>query len=101
MSRRIADVLPVQDHYYLLSDGTRFAKHGTETCNGIVVFTNLERAEQFQMTVGKGLNFEPCKVTAGRFLAEAEKVGAFCLAEGLRVTVCQIAKTNDSTGTEK
>jgi hypothetical protein len=26
----LADVIPVQDHYYLLSDGTKFARHGTE-----------------------------------------------------------------------
>ena len=92
MTIQIHDVLPIQDYYYLLANGEQFAKHGTTKAHGVVVFTNLERAEQFRMTVGKNMEFEPCRVTAEEFLSEAERVGAFCVVQGEFVAVCPIKR---------
>lgn len=88
------DVLPVRDHYWLLHDGEKYARHGTEDCNGVLVFDCQERAEQFMLTVGKALpDFKPVKVTPAAFLEEVKRVGAFTVAEGsLKVRVCEISK---------
>ena len=84
----IADVLPIQKHYWLLHDGNKYAKHGPKELNGLLVFCYQERAEQFCLTVGKALpKFQPVKVSAETFLAEAKRVGAFCMAEGLLLKV--------------
>lgn len=85
----IGDVLPLQSHYYLLSDGRRFARHGSKNYNGVLVFTNLERAEQFYMTIGNSMpKYQPVKVAAADFIAEAVEAGAFSLASGIDVKVC-------------
>jgi len=92
--KTIAHVLPVQDNYYLLYDGTQYARHGSDVNKtGLLVFANLERAEQFCITVGKGLSkFVPTKVSADEFLRLCEEHGAFCVAEGMSVKVCSIVK---------
>lgn len=91
--KTVADVLPVQDHYYLLHDGEKYARHGTEEANGLLVFPNLERAEQFCMTVGRALPaFQPKRVTAEQFISLAEDLGAFCIADRLGVAVCLISE---------
>jgi hypothetical protein len=85
-------VLPVQPHYYLLSNGLRYARHGTESANGLLVFTNLERAEQFVMTVGVGLpEFQPVKVAAENFLAILMGYGGrLCMTDRLGVLIATI-----------
>jgi hypothetical protein len=92
--RCIADVLPDRDHYWMLHDGERYARHGTAEKYGVLVFDCLERAEQFLLTVGKALPaFRPVKVSPTAFLKEVRRAGAFCLAEGaLGVRVCEISK---------
>lgn len=85
-ARKLTDLLPAQDHYYLLSDGERYARHGNLDASGIVVFANLERAEQFCLTVGRGLPaFQPVRVSAEQFVRAFEEAGAFCVAEGTMV----------------
>jgi hypothetical protein len=89
---RIGEFLPAQDHYYLLSDGERYARHGNLDANGIVVFPNLERAEQFCLTVARNLpGFRPLRVSAEEFIRAYEEAGAFCLAQGTRVIVARLA----------
>jgi len=84
----LTDLLLVQNHYYLLTDGTRFARHGTPQTNGLLVFANLERAEQFCVTVGKSLPmFMPVKVSVEEFMEIVKGIGAICVAEGLTVRV--------------
>ena len=96
LSSRLPDVLPVRDHYWMLHDGEKYAKHGSEERNGVLVFLCQERAEQFVLTVGKALpQFQPIKVSALGFFREAEQVGAFAIADGLSVTVCEISKAVD------
>lgn len=86
--KSLADLLPVQEHYYLLHDGVKFAKHGTPEADGLLVFEDRERADQFCLTVGKALPaFQPVKVDAEEFMRLFEEVGAVCVAEGLSVTV--------------
>lgn len=96
-SSKIGDVLPARDHYWLLHDGEKYAWHGTEHKNGVLVFTCQERAEQFMLTVGKALPaFRPVKVSPEALLTEAERAGAFAVAEGvLKVTVCEIRKGDE------
>ena len=82
---------PVND--YLLTNGTMFARHGTPDVNGVLVFANLERAEQFCMSIGKYLPmFVPVKVSAEEFLEIAEDIGAVCVSEGLTVRVGTIRR---------
>lgn len=86
------DVLPIKEHYWLLHDGETYARHGTVELNGLLVFTCQERAEQFCLTVGKGLpSFKPVKVSADRFLAKVLETGAFCLAQGLSLTIITLS----------
>lgn len=79
---KLTDVLPLQDHYYFLWDGKRFANHGASLKNcGVLVFANLERAEQFMLTVGRGMpEFKPQQVSLAEFFTEWEKAGAICLS---------------------
>ncbi len=91
-ARKLTDLLPAQDHYYLLSDGERYARHGNLDASGIVVFANLERAEQLCLTVARNLPaFQPVRVTAEEFVGAYEEAGAFCVAEGSRVIVARPA----------
>ena len=95
--RSLADLLPLQDHYYLLTDGTKYAHHGTQDANGLLVFANLERAEQFCMTVGKGLpTFVPVKVPLSLFMDIVEEIGAVCVTEGLSVRVGTMANNHEA-----
>ena len=99
-TRTIGDLLPAQDSYYVLHDGKRYAKHGNEEANGLLVFNNRERAEQFCMTVGKGLPaFRPLRIDAEKFLELIDEMGAICIAEGLRVTVATITGGLDMRAT--
>jgi hypothetical protein len=91
--RTLANILPVQPHYYLLSNGLHYARHGTEDLNGLLVFTNLERAKQFMITIGKGLpEFQPVKVAAEELLPILlEYGGRLCIVDHrLSMTVATI-----------
>jgi hypothetical protein len=82
----LTDLIPIQDYYYLLTNGAMFARHGTLDTNGVLVLANLKRAEQFCMRIGKYLPmFVPVKMSAEEFLEIAEAIGAGCVAEGLTV----------------
>jgi len=84
----LSSLLPVQEHYYLLFDGTRYAQHGTPVNHGLLVFTNLEQAEQFGMTVGQFLpQFRPVRVEGKELLREIAKVGAICRADAAGFTI--------------
>lgn len=84
----LADLLPAQQHYYLLHDGDKYARHGPENANGILVFPSVESAEQFRLTVGIGLPaFKPVRSDAINVLQLIEDAGAVCVAEGLSVRV--------------
>lgn len=87
-TKSLADLLPAQEHYYLLHDGVKFARHGTPVATGLLVFEGRERADQFCQTVGKALPaFQPVKVGAEEFMRLVEEVGAVCVVEGPSVTV--------------
>ena len=87
-TKSLADLLPVQEHYYLLHDGVKFARHGTPVAIGLLVFEDRERADRFCQTVGKALPaFQPVTVGAEEFMRLVEEVGAVCRADGLSVTV--------------
>lgn len=84
--------LPARDNYWLLHNGQKYAQHGTEDKNGVLVFSCQELAEQFLLTVGKALpEFKPVKVSFTTFFEEAQRAGAFAVPEGsLKVRVCEI-----------
>jgi hypothetical protein len=86
-------VLPRQAHYYMLSDGSRYARHGKAEANGLLVFAILERAEQFMMTIGAALpEFKPVKHTAEEVLAVVvANGGRLCVTDNrLAATVATI-----------
>lgn len=90
-TKSLADLLPAQEHYYLLHDGVKYARHGTGEANGLLVFENRERADQFCLTVGKALPaFQPVMVGADDFMRLVEEVGAVCMADGLKVVVATL-----------
>jgi hypothetical protein len=90
-TRSLAELLRTQDHYYLLHDGTNYARHGTAGSNGLLVFETREGADQFHQTVGKALPaFQPIRVEAEEFLRLCDEVGAVCMAEGLKVVVATL-----------
>lgn len=93
---RISNVLPTRDHYWLLHDGEKFARHGTDEKNGVLVFECQERAEQFLLTVGKELpTFKPVQVHPATFVKEAKRMGAFSVPGGeLGLKVCEISKAD-------
>lgn len=95
--RILADILPAQPHYYLLSNGNRYARHGKEELNGVLVFTIRERAEQFMMTIGVGMpEFHPVKVAAEDLLPVLkESGGRLCIANYLGVTVATLREDNN------
>src|SRR5262245_61262371 len=87
-NKTLADILPAQEKYWLLSDGERYAMHGTDEVHGVLVFLLQEQAEAFHMTVGKGLpQFQPVQVSLKEMLAAMVEAGGIALAHGLRVTV--------------
>jgi hypothetical protein len=93
-TKTLADILPVQDHYCLLHDGVKYARHGTGEANGLLVFEDREGADQFCQTVGKALPaFQPVRVDAEEFLRLFEEVGAVCVADGLKIVVATLRPT--------
>lgn len=93
MRGTLADIIPGQDRYYLLTDGTSYARHGTEDANGLLVFSILERAEQCCMTLAKNTAFFPVRVSGHEFLELAVKYGSICVAEGRNVTIATLRTT--------
>lgn len=89
---RLTDLITLQDHYYLLTDGTKYARHGSEEANGLLVFANLDRAEQFCLTIVARTNlpFVPVKVSGPDFLEHALAAGAICVVDGLTARVGRI-----------
>jgi hypothetical protein len=84
----IFDILPIQDHYYLLNNGDRYAIYGKEPLSGLLVFANREQSEEFRMNYGIGLpEFITVKVSAEEFLEQAAKFGGFCISQGLTANV--------------
>ena len=91
--KSLADLLPVQEHYYLLNNGKQYARHGTDDANGLLVFETRQGADQFCQTVGKALPaFQPVRVDAEEFMRLGEEVGAVCMAEGLKVVVATLGR---------
>ena len=83
-TKTLADVLPAQEHYYLLHDGVKFARHGTPEAIGLLVFEDRERADQFCLTVGKAMPaFLPVRVDVDDFMSLVEEIGAVCVVDGL------------------
>ena len=93
----LGGVLPIQDHYFVLFDGQRYARHGHSTGSiGVVVFLTVEKAETFCRTVGVGLpSFKPTRVSAETFHRLYKEAGAFCVAEGLTVKDCSRVTIKD------
>lgn len=90
-TKSLADLLPAQEHYYLLHDGVKFARHGTPEAIGLLVFEDRERADRFCQTVGTDLPaFKPVRVDVDDFMRLFEEVGAVCVAEGMCVTVATL-----------
>ena len=95
----LADILPVQEHYFLLFDGKRHAKHGTPERDGLLVFDTREAADRFCQTVGKALPaFVPVRVDAEEVMRLVEEVGAVCVADGLNVVVGSLAQPCNPEG---
>lgn len=100
-TKSLADLLPAQEHYYLLHDGVKFARHGTPEAIGLLVFEDRERADRFCLTVGKALPaFQPVRVGAEEFLRLVEEVGAVCMADGLKVVVATMGPRRSRPGTQ-
>ena len=84
----LADMLPVQNEYYLLSNGEKFARFGHGNANGLLVFETIEKANEFWQTVGVGIpEFKPVNVDAETLLTLIEEIGAICVTDGLNVGV--------------
>jgi hypothetical protein len=85
-----ADLLPVQDNYYVLAEGDRLAKFGPDAENvGVLVFADLERAKQFSESVAVGSEFKPkimsadstCNlIEAGQTICVVDEIGGVTLA---------------------
>lgn len=74
--------LPSQPHYYLVSDGVRYAKFRMRQYSGLHVFTLLANAVQFVIAIGGG-EFQPVKVTAEELLPILMENGGQLLADYL------------------
>ncbi|KAA5538605.1 hypothetical protein FYK55_27345 [Roseiconus nitratireducens] len=84
----LADILPIQNDYYILSNGDTYARFGHGGTNGLLVFDTMEKASDFCSTVACGVpEFQPVKVEAERLLMLIEEVGAVCVTDGLNVGV--------------
>ncbi len=84
----LADMLPVQKHYCLLSNGEKYARFGHGKKNGLLVFETLEKANEFCETVGYGIpEFKPVIVDAETLLNLIEEIGVICVTDGLNVGV--------------
>jgi hypothetical protein len=88
----LADMLPVQKHYCLLSNGEKYARFGHGKKNGLLVFETNEKANEFCETVGVGLpEFKPVIVDAESLLTLIEEIGAVCVTDGLNVGVAVLS----------
>lgn len=93
----VNELLPNQDHYWVLHNGKRCGVHGGDLgCSGLLVFPNRERAAQFCMTVVKGAafydrsmkKFKPKKISRDNFWRLVnERYGAFCVSSGGKIVV--------------
>lgn len=87
-NQTLADMLPVQKHYCLLSDGENYARFGHGKENGLLVFETIEKANEFCETVGYGIpEFKPVIVDAETLLTLTEEIGVICVTDGLNVGV--------------
>ncbi len=95
--KQLGDVLPIQDHYFVLYDGKQYARHGISSdAVGVVVFPTLQKAEAFYESVGVGLpQFKPTRVSAELFYRLCEEAGRFCVAEGTMVGVSSSVTVKD------
>lgn len=100
-TKSLADLLPVQEHYYLLHDGGKFARHGTPEATGLLVFDDRKRADRFCQTVGTALpDFRPLRVDAEEFTQLVEEIGAVCVVDGLKVVVGTLRPWQSKPGTQ-
>lgn len=100
-TKSLADLLPAQEHYYLLHDGVKFARHGTPEAIGLLVFEDRERADQFCLTVGNALPaFKPVRVDVDEFMRLVEEVGAVCVVDGVKVFVGTLRPLRSRPGTQ-
>ena len=84
----LADMLPVQDHYCLLSNGKMYARFGHGKEIGLLVFESNEKAKNFCATVGVELpEFQPVTVDLETVLTLIEDIGAICVTDGPNVGV--------------
>lgn len=93
----VNDLLPDQDHYWVLHNGKRCAVHGGDLGrSGLLVFGNRERAEQFCLTIVKKAarhdrnmkKFKPKKISRDNFRRLVnERYGAFCVSSGGKIVV--------------
>jgi hypothetical protein len=95
----IENFLPKQEQYYLIRKGKEYALFGKSIQpneHGLLVFPNLERAEQFCMTIANRAGVlhskvsVPERVSAERLHVEVRKVGGVCVVEGLQVFVAAL-----------
>ena len=105
MTKAVYGLLPIQEQYFLIRRGNKYATFGGSTRPGhygLLVFANLERAEQFCMTVANRPGFKrsnksvPVRVSADALHSEALRIGAVCVVEGLQITVARIAEDERS-----
>lgn len=100
-TKSLADLLPAQEHYYVLHDGVKFARHGTPEAIGLLVFEDRERADRFCQTVGTALpNFRPLRVDAEEFTQLLEEIGAVCVVDGLKVVVAKLRPRKSKSDTQ-
>jgi len=87
----LGDVLPVQSHYYILSDGKHVAVHGSPDERGVLIFICAEQAEEFVndgrvVIDGHVPLLKPEPITSAQLLSILRRVG-ICIADatGYRV----------------
>lgn len=84
----LADMLPVQNQYCLLSNGQKYALYGHGIKEGLLVFDTIEKANEFCETVSVGQpEFKPVIVDAESLLTLIEEIGAVCVTYGSQVGV--------------
>lgn len=85
-------MFPIQSHYWLLSDGDRYALHGTPRSFGVLVFFDQGAAEKFVRTVGYRLpQFQPVKVARQKFLSIVkEHYGRVATSDAGTVAVAKV-----------
>lgn len=93
----VNELLPNQEHYWVLHNGKRCAVHGGDLGrSGLLVFGNRERAEQFRLTIVKRAarydrsmkKFKPKKISRDNsWRLVNERYGAFCVSSGGKIIV--------------